>query len=93
MTRFAFPSKTSSYVFSGASLLAVCGTENSVAEWVTENDLGVVCEPSVEALVEMFQRIEHSEVNLTSSDSSRNELKQKLEFGVFISKMQELTYQ
>jgi hypothetical protein len=93
VTRFAFPSKTSSYVFSGASLLAVCGAGNSVAEWVTDNDLGIVCEPSVEALVEMFQRIEHSEVNLTSSDSSRNELKQKLEFGVFISKMQELTYQ
>lgn len=93
VTRFAFPSKTSSYVFSGASLLAVCGTQNSVAEWVVENNLGVVCEPNVEALVEIFKKIEKSEVSLISGDTSRDELKQKLEFGVFISKIQELTYQ
>ena len=39
VTRFAFPSKSSSYVFSGANILAVCGEATGVAQWVQRTKL------------------------------------------------------
>ena len=69
VTKYAFPSKSSSYIFSGCQVIAVCGKDTSVAEWVLTNNLGYVAEPSIESLVNLFHEIEKnspSELNITA---------------------------
>lgn len=58
VTKYAFPSKSSSYVFSGCQVIAICGQQTSVAEWVDSNKLGYVAEPNQEALVNLFHELE-----------------------------------
>ena len=84
VTRFAFPSKSSSYVFSGANILAVCGEETSVAQWVNANRVGLVVKPSVESIVETFFDIEKGAFQDLSDEESRDALKAGLHFEVFI---------
>jgi glycosyltransferase involved in cell wall biosynthesis len=62
VTNYAFPSKSSSYTFSGCHILAVCGLETSVSQWVKDNRLGYVVEPSVAALVKQFHDIEKTDL-------------------------------
>lgn len=58
VTDYAFPSKSSSYVFSGCEVIAICGKDTSVASWVRENELGYVVEPEIEALTNLFHKLE-----------------------------------
>lgn len=58
VTKYAFPSKSSGYALSGTGILAVCGNEASVARWVRQHKLGVVCEANQTALVKGFFAIE-----------------------------------
>lgn len=87
VTRFAFPSKSSSYVFSGALIAAVCGAETSVAKWVAENRLGVVVAPEVDALCQFFFNVEHGRFSSFDFDLERVELKQSLGFDTFLNKL------
>jgi glycosyltransferase involved in cell wall biosynthesis len=84
VTRFAFPSKSSSYVFSGANILAVCGEQTGVAQWVQENKVGLVVKPEVEAVVSAFFDIEKGFYQGASNEALREALKAKLRFEVFI---------
>ncbi|MEL4482929.1 glycosyltransferase [Shewanella algae] len=90
VTQFAFPSKSSSYVFSGAKILAVCGDRTSVAEWVTTNGLGVVIGPSVNSLCQIFFAIESGEYDQFQFNTEREQLKRNLGFDVFVSDLTEL---
>lgn len=58
VTNFAFPSKSSSYVFSGSYVLAICGKNTSVAAWVEDHEVGIVAEPTVENIVDAFKMLE-----------------------------------
>ncbi len=58
VTNYAFPSKSSSYVFSGCQVVAICGTDTSVAQWVHDNQLGFVAEPDVDVVVGLFHKLE-----------------------------------
>ena len=58
VTKYAFPSKTSGYALSGSGVLAVCGAETSVARWVKELNVGLVCAPDHDALVRCFYSLE-----------------------------------
>lgn len=93
VTRFAFPSKSSSYVFSGALILAVCGEQTSVAQWVILNRLGFVVEPGVEILVDAFQKIERGEIDLTKLDGDRVSLKKDLSFDRFIENLEGVIFE
>ncbi|HET8800793.1 MAG TPA: glycosyltransferase [Marinobacter sp.] len=88
VTRYAFPSKSSSYVFSGAFILAICGEQTSVAKWVTSNRLGVVVEPDAGALVSAFEKIERGEIETATLDDDRAELKRGLSFERFIENLE-----
>lgn len=90
VTRYAFPSKTSSYVFSGAFILAVCGRESSVGQWVSTNRLGIVVEPTVESLVNTFHAIGTGAVATDMLDSDRSELRKDLSFERFIENLAEV---
>ncbi|QEW05936.1 glycosyltransferase [Nitrincola iocasae] len=87
VTRYAFPSKSSSYVFSGAHILAVCGEQTGVAQWIKKHGVGVVAEPNVEALVKIFFDIERDAIEANSNDQSREILKEKLKFEVFVENL------
>jgi len=70
VTNYAFPSKSSSYVFSGCQLIAICGADTSVAQWVHYNQLGFVAEPEIDAVVQLFHKLEHEpfvEMNVASA--------------------------
>lgn len=58
VTRFAFPSKSSTYLISNSNILAICGKETSVAKWVLLNRLGLIVEPEADKIVETFFQIE-----------------------------------
>lgn len=87
VTQFAFPSKSSSYVFSGAKILVISGSETSVSRWVIENRLGVAVPPSVDAVVLAFQEVERSNYSSLNIDMERDGLKKRLNFNSFISKL------
>ena len=63
VTKYAFPSKSSSYVSSGCHVIAICGKNTSVANWVLENRLGYVSEPEVDPLVALFHKLERKIVS------------------------------
>ncbi|MGB2247273.1 MAG: glycosyltransferase [Alcanivorax sediminis] len=90
VTRFAFPSKTSSYVFSGALILAVCGQSTSVAQWVAANRLGCVVAPEVSALTDFFRQVERGEVDQAGFDLQREDLKAAMGFDVFVEHLNRL---
>lgn len=90
VTRFAFPSKSSSYVFSGANIAAICGLHTSVAQWVSENKLGVVLQPDAEVLCKFFFAVEKQAIDDNVFDKERKQLKEKLGFDVFVNKLTDL---
>lgn len=84
VTKFSFPSKSSSYVFSGANILAICGEQTGVAQWVRENQIGLVVKPKVEAVVATLFEIERGLYQDLNNKVLRESLKAKLRFDVFI---------
>lgn len=58
VTQYAFPSKSSSYLFSGCQVIAICGQQTSVANWVLENKVGYVSNPDIDSLVSLFHTLE-----------------------------------
>ncbi|MDN3649320.1 glycosyltransferase [Reinekea marina] len=90
VTRFAFPSKSSSYVFSGAFIAAICGEHTSVAEWVSENKLGSIIPADADSLFKFFQQVEKGGIDYSIFNIEREELKSKLSFAVFIKKLTKL---
>lgn len=87
VTRYAFPSKSSSYVFSDAKILAICSPETSVAQWVLKNGLGVVRDPSVQSLCDFFFCVERGGVPPEIFSTDRSSLKEELGFDVFVRKL------
>lgn len=90
VTRFAFPSKSSSYVFSGALIATICGEQTSVARWVQENKLGVVVKPNVDALVKFFRQVNAKQFRANQFDLERTKLKAELSFEVFVESLTKL---
>lgn len=91
-TRFAFPSKSSSYAFSGAFVAAICGEQTSVASWVKENNLGVVVPPESSSLCKFFWEVENSMINIAFIDVERKCLKKELLFRRFIECIDEVVF-
>lgn len=90
VTRFAFPSKSSSYVFSGALIAAICGAETSVAKWVSENNLGIVVNPTADEFCQFFHAVENGSLSPESFDTVRDKLKEHLGFDVFVERLSRL---
>lgn len=90
VTRYAFPSKSSSYVYSGAFIVAVCDSQTSVAQWVIQHKLGEVVAPDVDALVKFFFSVENEQIDMSVFDTDRSQLKDSLSFEVFLTKLTEL---
>lgn len=75
VSKYAFPSKSSGYAVSGAGVLAVCGEQTSVARWVVDQQVGVICQPEHDALVKCFFMLEESDAkDFSLSDEMRERL-------------------
>lgn len=90
VTRYAFPSKTSSYVHANAMIAAICGSETSVAQWVGNHRLGVVIAPTVEAVCRFFSDVESGRFDPAGFDMDRKALKVSLEPEVFVERLRGL---
>jgi glycosyltransferase involved in cell wall biosynthesis len=84
VTRYAFPSKISSYIYSGAKILAICGDETSVAKWVTTNQAGKVVAPILDDVIDIFFKIENGCINTTFINLDQIELKKNLHMDRFV---------
>lgn len=89
VTKYAFPSKSSSYVLSGASILAICGSETSVSIWVYNNKLGYVAKPVVADLVQCFFDIENGLIPLMDN-TQKDILCDSLTFDRFIKNLNDI---
>ena len=87
VTRYAFPSKTSSYALAGASILAVCGSDTVIADWVTKNGVGIVVNPEEDALVDAFFDIQNGHLIASTNEVRRQRLMQELTFERFVEKL------
>ena len=74
ITKFAFPSKSSTYVTAGAQILGICGEDTSVARWIRHHDLGIVVEPKAEDIVAVFFEIEAQQENKQALSTARKHL-------------------
>jgi hypothetical protein len=69
ITKYAFPSKTSSYVSCGSNILSICSDQTCVAKWVVNNNFGINILPKVDDLVDVFFKIENGlSINKKSID-------------------------
>ena len=87
VTQFAFPSKLSSYVSLGANVLAICGKDTCVAEWVEQHQVGLVVSPELEELVAAFFAIEAGSIMCGVNGQGREMLKQRFDFNSFVMKL------
>lgn len=86
VTRYAFPSKSSGYALSGAGVLAICGADTSVARWVGELQVGVVCPPDQNALVKCFFSIE---AQATKCFSVTGDVRERLLISHFVQRLRD----
>lgn len=85
--RYAFPSKSSSYIYSGAYIAAVCGSNTSLSKWVSENGLGLTVSPECQSLVDFFFKVERSEIDCSLFENDRSALKEDLSFDKFLERL------
>lgn len=87
VTKYAFPSKSSGYALSGAGVLAVCGEDTSVARWVEQHKVGVVCVADHEALVRCFFSLEQ---NTHRSFLMSDDMRARLQIPYFAQRLSEI---
>lgn len=87
VTEYAFPSKSSTYAVAGVSIIAVCGANTSVGEWVRNNNLGIVVRPSVEELLKCFKDIESGDIEHIIEPEALSMLRQDLSFESFVTRL------
>jgi hypothetical protein len=92
ITKFAFPSKISSYVNSGAKILAICGENTTVAKWIRSNRVGITIAPTLDKIVEFFFNIEKHNVNFSSINLDQKELKKNLHMNVFVKDIKKIIF-
>ena len=64
--------------------MAICSDETSVAKWVKTNQVGIVVKPTVDAVVDIFFKIEKSKIDTDFIDLDRKELKKNLHMDRFV---------
>ena len=93
ITRYAFPSKISSYVCSGAKILSICSDNTSVAKWIKSKKVGITVNPKLEEIIEFFFKIEKNIVDTSFLDSNRKELIKIFQIDTFVKKIENKIFQ
>lgn len=87
VTKYAFPSKSSGYALSGTGVLAICSENTSVARWVIEHQLGIVCKADHNSLVRCFFKLEK---DFGSSYLISDEMRTKLQIPCFAERLRDI---
>ncbi len=85
VTKYAFPSKTSSYVYSKTKILAICSQGTSVANWVKKKKVGLVISPKIDVLVRTFFNIERGIYDIKIDELLYERLNSELGLDIFVS--------
>ena len=88
ITQYAFPSKISSYVCSGAKILSICSENTSVAKWIKSKKVGIRVNPKVEEIIELFFNLEKNIFDASLIEMDRKELIQILQMDTFVKKIE-----
>lgn len=88
ITRYAFPSKTSSYVCSGAKILSICSENTSVAKWIRSKKVGITVNPKLDEIVELFLKLEKNILDTSFIEMDRKELVQIFQMDTFVKKIE-----
>ena len=92
ITRYSFPSKLSTYVSTGAKILAICSENTSVAKWIKFNKVGIVVNPNVNEVVDIFFEIENNNVDTDHIDLERAELIKNLHMDKFVKNIESIIF-
>lgn len=92
VTKFAFPSKTSTYIASNAKILAICGYDSYVSQWVKKNKLGITSLPIHDDLVSIFHSIENKNISENNLDMKRIKIKKQLDPNLFVKKLERVIF-
>jgi glycosyltransferase involved in cell wall biosynthesis len=92
VTHYSFPSKISSYIYSEAKILAICGMDTSVAKWVKTNQVGIVVNPALDSIIDIFFKIQNNNISTTFINPDRTELKKKLHMDEFVKNIKYTIY-
>ena len=90
ITRYAFPSKLSTYTCANAKVLAICGEDTSVAKWVRKNKVGLVVKPNVENITDIFFKIENNTIDNNLINLDRKNLKKNFSMEKFVNKLKDV---
>ncbi len=58
VTRYAFPSKSSTYAAFGIPIIGICGKETSVGQWLLNGPFGIVIEPEEDVFIKLLEDID-----------------------------------
>tara|TARA_B110000879_G_C11086676_1_gene477185 strand:- start:26 stop:1198 length:1173 start_codon:yes stop_codon:yes gene_type:complete len=87
ITKFAFPSKTSSYVINDCKIFAICGEKTSTARFVNEHSLGVVSKPFLEDIVTNLFNVENF---MPNDNVAADKFKKELTVDFFVNSIIDL---
>ncbi len=88
ITRYAFPSKISSYVCLGAKILSICSENTSVAKWIKCKKVGITVNPKVEEIIEVFFKLEKNVFDTSFLEIDRKELIKIFHMDVFVKNIE-----
>ncbi len=89
--KYAFPSKTSSYLNSNVKILSICSPNTNLAKWVVGNNFGINVRSNMDDIVDTFFKIENGfDINrikdISQEDFSIETYVQKIYSIIFKSK-------
>ena len=88
ITRYAFPSKISTYVCSGAKILSICGENTSVAKWIKSKKVGITVNPKLDEIIELFFKLEKNIIDTSHIKMDRKELIKIFQMDTFVKKIE-----
>ena len=66
VTKYAYPSKISSYILNDCKIFAICGNNTNISRFIKSNHVGVVSEPEINNIVQSLFKIEQQKIELNS---------------------------
>ena len=90
ITHYAFPSKLATYACTEAKILAICGEDTSVADWIKKNKVGIVVKPTEKSLIDIFFKLENNSLDSTSINLDRSDLKKILSMDKFVNNLKDI---
>lgn len=90
VTCYAFPSKSSSYVLAGCKIIAICGRETSLGQWVEAHGLGYVLRPDKKEIIGFFRKVEAGHITQQTSNRGRDDLKHMLTIEHFVNQLHKI---